>query len=331
MTPSTKANPPIPSSHAASMPFSPRSACCVGEPSRRSLGGALSCAWNSPAPMSRRSAIAAASPSSSAAVTAGSSSTAGCGCANGRSSSVQPSGEAQRSQPRCDDVSATTRRTNATASTALPSPSASRRFGATWLATAPTPTKTGRADTFASARYADPPTGSRATARPTNVASHSTAMPMPIATSAATNAAPRPTAPANTSSCRPVSSSVRIARTAASNPHIAAKMDMKPREAPCRVAADGQEIVRHAVEEAQALVRAEARREADPVGQRWIRLAVADDVGDGDEREQQRERERARARVGERPPREGDASSRQPRPRRRSGGGRSPRATARDS
>ena len=50
------------------------------------------------------------------------------------------------------EVSPTTRSSRESATTALPSSSATRRVGASWLASAPTPTKTGTTDAVASAR-----------------------------------------------------------------------------------------------------------------------------------------------------------------------------------
>ena len=151
ITPSTNAKAPLASSHAIRLPRSPRRAWAVGEPSRPRRGSASSRACSSPLPTSRRSAIAAETPSRIALETRGRSSTAGRGSANARSSSIQPSGVAQRSAVRLD-VSATTRRRNAAASAPLPSSRAIRRFGASWLTSAPTPTNTGMTATTASAR-----------------------------------------------------------------------------------------------------------------------------------------------------------------------------------
>ena len=151
ITPSTNAKAPLASSHAIRLPRSPRSAWAVGEPSMRRCGSASSRACSSPLPTSRRSAIAAASPSRTTLAASGRSSTTGRGPANARSSSIQPSGVAQRSAVRLD-VSATTRTRNAAATAPPPSSRATRRFGATWLARAPTPTKTGITATTASAR-----------------------------------------------------------------------------------------------------------------------------------------------------------------------------------
>ena len=101
--------------------------------------------------MSRRTVSAAAAASRSAPASAGSSRTSGCGSANGRIASAHPSGVAQRSQS-ADEVADTVRRANATASTAVASPVAIRRVGASWLVTAPTPANTGTTETIASAR-----------------------------------------------------------------------------------------------------------------------------------------------------------------------------------
>ena len=95
--------------HAIRLPRSVRSACAVGEESRRRRGAALSRAGSTPVPMSRPAAIRAASTSSSTLATAGSSRTTGWAPVNGRSSSVQPSGVAQRSQPAPLEVSPITR------------------------------------------------------------------------------------------------------------------------------------------------------------------------------------------------------------------------------
>jgi hypothetical protein len=63
-----------------------------------------------------------------------------------------------------------------------------------------------------------------ASSEPANAPSHNPATPAAIAASEQENTSPRPTGKANTSSARPVSSSVRIARTAASSPNTAAKI-----------------------------------------------------------------------------------------------------------
>ncbi len=67
---------------------------------------------------------------------------AGCAPVNGRSSSAQPSGVIHRSQPTPLEVSASTRSSKARPTIPPPSSSASRRVGASWLASAPTPANT---------------------------------------------------------------------------------------------------------------------------------------------------------------------------------------------
>ena len=226
--PMMSAKKPLATSQPARLPRSLRSASAVGEDSPVDRGGALSRRERRPLPMSRRAAIAPATAIASAAAASGSSRTAGRAPVKGRSSSLQPSGVAQRSHPSPDEVSATTRTTSASVTAALPSSSATRREGASWLASAPTPVKTGATTTIASARYADPPAGSLAATRPRNRASHSSAAPAAIALIAERYACRRETTPASTSSWRPVSSSARSARTAASMPQTAATIERKP-------------------------------------------------------------------------------------------------------
>jgi hypothetical protein len=60
-------------------------------------------------------------------------------------------------------------------------------------------------------------------------------------------------------------------------------------EPPRQPAAGRQQLVRHPVEQARALVRAEAARELDAVGERRVRAAIADGLGHRREREQRRE------------------------------------------
>ena len=115
------ANTPTPTSQASRPPRCVRSASAVGEASRRRRGGALSRAASRPRPMSRRRSIRAATSSRASVASAGRTSTAGRAPVNGRSSSAQPSGVSQRSQP-ADDVSATIRSSSASASAAPPSP-----------------------------------------------------------------------------------------------------------------------------------------------------------------------------------------------------------------
>jgi hypothetical protein len=157
-----------------------------------------------------------------------STSTHGCAPVNGRSSSTQPSGVNHRSHPSPFEVSATTRNTNETTTTAPPNSSASRRVGATWLATAPTPAYTGITETIASARYAAPPASRLAISEPANAAAHRRNAPAATANIDPPNSALRETLPARTSSARPESSSARSARTAASRPKTAASTDRIP-------------------------------------------------------------------------------------------------------
>ena len=153
------ANAPMLISHTIRLPRSLRSACAVGEESRRRFGSAVSRVGTTPVPTSRPAAIRAAAASSSTLAATGSTRTSGWAPLNGRSSSAHPSGVAQRNQPAPLDVSAITRSRNNSPTTAPPSSSAIRRVGASWLATAPMPTNTGTTDAVARARYADPPTG----------------------------------------------------------------------------------------------------------------------------------------------------------------------------
>jgi hypothetical protein len=177
--------------------------------------------------MSRRRAIHAAATSSATVARAGRSSTAGRAPVNGRSSSAQPSGVTHRSQP-AEEVSATIRTSSATASAPPAMPIAVRRVGATWLASAPTATKTGSGDTSAIDRNTDGPAPARPSRIPTSRASHTTVAPMAMPASAEPNAVARLTAPERTSSWRPSSSSARSARTAASMPHSPAKIANAP-------------------------------------------------------------------------------------------------------
>ena len=77
---------------------------------------------------------------------------AGWAPVNGRNSSAQPSGVAQRSHAPPVHVSAITRRSQNSTAAALDRARATRRFGASWLATAPIPTNTGTTETVARAR-----------------------------------------------------------------------------------------------------------------------------------------------------------------------------------
>ena len=177
--------------------------------------------------MSRPRSTRAATTSRASVASAGRISTAGRAPVNGRSSSAQPSGVAQRSQP-ADDVSATMRRSSASASAAPAIPVAARRVGATWLATAPTPTNTGSGEMSATERKTEGPPPARPMRMPTSSASHTTAAPIAIPASAEPNTLVRLTGAERMSSRRPASSSARIARTAASIPHSPAKIPNAP-------------------------------------------------------------------------------------------------------
>ena len=150
--PRISAKAPVQLSHTIRPPRSPRSACAIGEESSRRRGAALSRAGSTPVPTSRPAAIRAAAASVSALAASGSSRTSGRAPVNGRSSSAHPSGVAQRSQPAPLEVSAITRSTRNSPIVALPSSSAMRRVGASWLTRAPTPANTGTSDTVASDR-----------------------------------------------------------------------------------------------------------------------------------------------------------------------------------
>jgi hypothetical protein len=227
-TPSSSAIAHAPSAHASSEPRWPRTAWAAGDDSPAMLGGALSRAANTPAPMSRRWAIRHAATRSSAVRSAIGTSRTGCAPTNGRSSSAQPNGVTQRSHSSVSDVSATIRRSSPTTSAMPPIPSAPRRVGASWLVNAPIPAYTTAGETSASARYAAPPTSTCAGSAPRKTTSHSATAPTPTAAIAAPNAVRRATTPASTSSRRPDSSSARSARTAPNSPHSAAKTGRKP-------------------------------------------------------------------------------------------------------
>ena len=96
--------------------------------------------------------------------------------ANGRSSSAQPSGVAHRSQP-ADDVSATIRRSSATASAAPAIPMATAASARPGWRRAPTPTKTGSGETSASERKTEGRRPARPTRIPASSASHTIAAP----------------------------------------------------------------------------------------------------------------------------------------------------------
>ncbi len=166
--------------HAIRLPRWLRSACAAGEDSNARPDPPLR-SGSRPLPMSLAAPSRAASHSSSALATTGSSSTAGRGPANGRISSAQPSGVAQRSQPAAPTVSATTRSRKHSPAAPPAISAAIRRLGASWLATAPMPANTPMTETVARARYAEPATGSPPSANPANSAAHSTSVAAPVA------------------------------------------------------------------------------------------------------------------------------------------------------
>src|ERR1035437_2869769 len=158
----TRAKKLLPTSQPARLARSPRSASAVGEERPSSRVRAFSRLRSSPLPTSRRTEIAPGASSISVVAASGSSRIAGRGPVNARSSSTQPSGVAQRSHCRPEDVSAITRTSRARVRTALESSRATLREGASWLASAPTPTNTGAGEAVASASAADSPAGSPA-------------------------------------------------------------------------------------------------------------------------------------------------------------------------
>ena len=197
-------------------------------------------------------------------------------------------------------MSAITRRTNATASTAAESSTARRRVGASWLASAPTPTNTGITEHAASARYADGPAGSRASTSAAKHATHSSSPPIAIAMSAVTYA------PRRLDDARQHKLAAAGVLLGSQRPHCGEHAPHggedreRPADAPRGVAADGQQVTGHAVEQPHRLVVAEAVREREPVGDRRIRRAVAGRLDVGDRGEQIREADRPDPPVGER-------------------------------
>jgi len=179
MRPTISAKKPLPSSQPAKLASSLRRASAAVEDSPKCRGATSSLLAKTPVPRSRPSQMRAAPATSTSVASAGASSTAGRGPANARISSLHPSGESQRTHCRPADVSATTRAMSAIRSAPKASSSATRRVGASWLASAPTPRKTAAGVTTHSARYADPPAGRRAASRPKGSAAHSAATPRP--------------------------------------------------------------------------------------------------------------------------------------------------------
>ena len=108
-TPRMNANTATLVSHTIRLARSLRSACAVGEESSRRRGAAVSRAGSTPVPMSRRRRSAPRAATSTKVAATGRARTSGRAPVNGRSSSAQPSGVAQRSQPTPLEVSAITR------------------------------------------------------------------------------------------------------------------------------------------------------------------------------------------------------------------------------
>ena len=328
--PRRTANIADPDEPATREPSSPRSACAAGDESpalprrravaRREQARADVALHRDPGRAASRSAVA----------TTGSTRTDGRGAGEG----PQLLGPAQRRRPAhpaervrgVGDHAQQQRRPRAGRAEADRARAASARAG--WRARLPrrTPARPRRWPARGRPTPATPtrPTRCRraapATARPPR--------PAPTAASAARNAARRPTTPARTSSRRPASSSARSARTAANKPHTAAKTGRRRPRRQASVAADGYQVVRHAVEQPQppGSRRRCARARRGP--RRRVGAAVVDALRRGDEeRTAARTRACARARRaarGGRPRQPGRTAA-----GRRSGAGRSPRATAR--
>ena len=163
-----------------------RSASAVGEREQASRGGALSCAASRPGPMSRRRSIRAATSRRASGRRRAGPAPPAAAPANGRSSSAQPSGVTQRSHQR-HEVSATIRSSEREGERPRRrSPVASRRVGASWLASAPTPTKTAATAAIASARKAEGPAARPPARSPTSRSpARRSARPAPTPASAA--------------------------------------------------------------------------------------------------------------------------------------------------
>ena len=187
---------------------------------------------------------------------------------------------------------------------APPSSSAIRRVGASWLASAPTPTNTGTTDAVASASSADPPAGRPARTRPANSAIPRTRTPAAIAASAERYVVPRPTG-AGEHELHPAGVLLGPQRAHRSQQSEDGGEDrQRPTHTPGRVAGDGEQIVRDPVEQADRLVVSEAAGEREPARQRRVGVAVADRLDIGDDGEQVCEGDRADARVPEGTPRQ---------------------------
>ena len=291
------------------------------------------CAGSSPVPTSRRVAIApAASVSSTQLASSGSSRTSGCAPANGRSSSAQPSGVTQRSHPSAaggvGDHAQQQRQADDGAAQLEREP-ARRRELARERAHPHEHRHDGRRSRARGRR------SRRRQAAGEQAGEHR----QPQDRRAGRDRRQRreirrlrgaPT-PASTSSSRPASSSARSARTAASTPKTAATIASVPPTRQARVAADGQQVVRLAVEQPHRVVAAEAVGEREPVGERRVGAAVAGrlDVGVRSANRHANEDACGTRASRERAPRRESRYRRHGRRLRRSGAGRSPRATAR--
>ena len=153
-------------------------------------------------------------------------------------------------------------------------PVATRRVGATWPASAPTPTKTGSGETSASDRNTDEPAPARPRRMPTSSASHTTAAPIAIAgerrpedRGAAHGAGEDELVAAG------VLLGAQCADRGQHSPQTPAKIAKAP-SAPRHVPADCQQVVRHAVEQPHGAVVAEAARELQAVLERRVGVAV---------------------------------------------------------
>ena len=149
-----------------------------------------------------------------------------------------------------------------------------RRVGASWLASAPTPTKTGTGEIVASARYGRAARGQPSRDEPERRSrARATRAPAPIAASAASVRAAAVDG-AREHELLPAGLLLGAQRAdRGEQPPHGGEDRTEPADPPGRVAADGQQIVRDAVEEADApccrrRLRAKASRSAR-VGYVW--------------------------------------------------------------
>ena len=241
ITPRMSANAPMLSSHTIRLARSERSACAVGEESsrrrgsarlvRRQQAGADVAAW-------RRSGRRPASSSTLAAT--GSKRTSGWAPVNGRSSSAQPSGVAQRSQPApAGGVGDHSQQQEQRRRPRSPSSSAIRRVGRELAR------ERAHADEHGHDRHRrEREIGRSARRQAAGEEGRRTREPQEQRRPRRSRPAPRDRrsrarpSPASTSSMRPVSSSVRSARTAASSAEDRGDDRERPADAPGGVAAD---------------------------------------------------------------------------------------------